>query len=730
MSPFIFLPSGLHISNIFHSKKISNRPFSNFRNKQTLAGYCSEPFRLLTFLLQDKKNYALPLPPTTAALIAALKSLTVHSTLASYVEAIHNLLLNLWTTDWVKYALASNSITADPTMHCVILSSIRASGWARACMVTNTLAKYTFAIRAVMLREAHRKASLSNVDVRTALDALQRWYTEKQQDSTFNDLRSAQHLVSAFSFSQKQSILPKIVWTGGAAQLPTKGTFVGQEFRVKSVPLLSWSVIAEACRVLKEEVFLGLNLRAQYGYIADDLSNSSPNYFFLADPRNAALCSHGDALMGGILNDPALSQQFAIGRHPVTREPIWNHKRLRQWYMQYCRFNALVAVLITIGAGSPCRGTELTSIQYRNTPCRRRGLYYFDRRLVVATQYSKTSSLSGKETMTPHALDALTTDMLLQRIIIADQFAQSIACISLSNQPQILELLQSHLFVNFDRPFSTASLSQALSYFTHRCFGIPMGFRRWRHFSIALRRKFCPEFDVLAATDGVQSLGALQAGHSRRTENGIYGISPCSFIGYQEDTFPQLLKACEKWQAFLGIPPGGKIVAFNSVTSLERCVPISAQFQAVSFYLPLPCLPTAYRSTQGDSKAKYETSRGNMSRGFDRNDPKWIAEEGKGCDEGDMDGWVWNDRDGHDPGVTGHSVYTRAALGVERESPQEEKIPGSNPRFRPSEPPAAIPDKRPEKRKWTLDPIAIATVATGEEHQVTKKARKQRAELS
>ncbi|KAG1832560.1 hypothetical protein DFJ58DRAFT_736345 [Suillus subalutaceus] len=62
--------------------------------------------------------------------------------------------------------------------------------------------------------------------------------------------------------------------------------------------------------------------------------------------------------------------------------------------------------------------------------------------------------------------------------------------------------------------------------------GFPLGVNSWRHISTAFKRK----------------LEALQAGHSRATENRIYGLSPDALASGAEDLLPLFLQASNNWQ--------------------------------------------------------------------------------------------------------------------------------------------------------------------------------------
>ncbi len=252
---------------------------------------------------------------------------------------------------------------------------------------------------------------------------------------------------------------------------------------------------------LKKKSFLDLDLNAVYSNISDDVGCDSIGYCFLEDARNETfMVTYWNSLREAILNSFTLSLEFL--RTPVPAqipegwEPDWNHDHLTFWYIEYCCLSTLIPMLITVGAEMSCHETELICIHLRNVSGRRRDLYYLSNRLVLMTQYNKMSSITGWETMMPYILNAYTSNLLLQRLIIADSFANLVVSLIYKDKPQVLHLHHIHLFLDMTEPFETSRFSQILLKFRKRALHIPMGFQCWRHFSIALRCKFCPKFAV------------------------------------------------------------------------------------------------------------------------------------------------------------------------------------------------------------------------------------------
>ncbi|KAG6369854.1 hypothetical protein JVT61DRAFT_13414 [Boletus reticuloceps] len=63
--------------------------------------------------------------------------------------------------------------------------------------------------------------------------------------------------------------------------------------------------------------------------------------------------------------------------------------------------------------------------------------------------------------------------------------------------------------------------------------------------------------------DETENVDALQAGHTRGTENHIYGLSTHSLAGTAEDVLPLFLQASTSWQEHCKVPVGGHFVPYD-----------------------------------------------------------------------------------------------------------------------------------------------------------------------
>ena len=196
-------------------------------------------------------------------------------------------------------------------------------------------------------------------------------------------------------------------------------------------------------------------------------------------------------------------------------------------------------------------GTELTTMTFRNTTVRTRNLHLLGNYLSILRKYTKTGHRSGGDKLIPHAIDALTADLIVQNLAIARPFAEMAAFVCYRGDDKIRKGFHEFLFWNNTKPFTSDDLSAVMDEFTRPVFGFPATIRPWRHIHVALRRKHCATADEVFERESDESIDSLQAGHTRSTENRIYGLTPDSLAG-AEDVLPVFLKASTHWQKFLG----------------------------------------------------------------------------------------------------------------------------------------------------------------------------------
>ncbi|KAF8633670.1 hypothetical protein AX17_004413, partial [Amanita inopinata Kibby_2008] len=544
---------------------ISNTPFHLHQNENTtLKQYIVPTHCLLLLLLRPKDQYQLHLPEHVQhrvnQLMELLKKDEAETNYNARAFSINNLLMSLWMHTWPT---TRTGIT-DPTIVCVMLMSLNHDGrFSEPQHITGIIAKFTYTMRLAFIveicRQRAKKPMHSIMDIAKAYEP---WHTEKE-DSTFNSLQSLQHRASSLAYSTMS--LPR-VWYTDRVSFRTL-LYKGNKIHFQSLCDTFISMEQEAKELWEKEVLLDLPLKFTYGMLKDDLSNTAAGYSLLSESSNGA--KHVQtALLTAVLSTPHLCNRFVMHCDYATGLPLWNTLEFRAWLMKLSKLEGILLARCEMLAGSPARGTEITCMSVCNTSLRsRRNLVAFGDYLAILCLYHKGSAMTGRDKLIPHAVDAFTADLMLQVLTIARPFAQIAAHLCYPNDSRRIRVYHDFLFVNMGQLFTTPDLTKIIEHYTRPQIGIGIGVNAWRHISTAFRRKICNSMDELVEEDEMETVGALQAGHSRKTENRIYGLSPESLAGAAEDILPLYLEASTDWQIACQVVPGGLHLSYQEAES-------------------------------------------------------------------------------------------------------------------------------------------------------------------
>ena len=490
------------------------------------------------------------LPDDVVQAVTSLSSsISGQAAVETVSDDIFRLLFRIWTRSWTT---VQGSRITDPTIQYVALSTLQeGGGFAPPGNVSGILARFQYCMRLTYLTEMHQSPD----GIEEACDRLQRWFVEKNK-STFNSIRTLQHVATSIVYTTVS--VAKVFWTSPEYDLLI---YRGTPIPFRQLPVMFQAHEDQMVQLFQEQILLGLDLSVTYSHIFDDTANNTPGYSFIHDTRNPfRKCK--TMLLDAILASPQLSAQFVKFNDGNT--VLWNHSALRQWLLAYAKLQCLQLMRANMTTGSPSRGTELTAMLLTNTaeyPLR--NCVVFGRYVTLLCTYAKTSNLSGNDKCIPHALDAFSSDLLIQDLSIARPFAELAAHIYFNGSPTVVRLYRTHLFVNQDKLFQTDDLTMALEMLTLTHLGIKLGVRHWRHVNTAFRRKICPHMDQLLDDDDKDSIPALQMGHSRATENRVYGISQEGLVGASEDLLPLFLEASTDWQVACSVVPGGLAIPYT-----------------------------------------------------------------------------------------------------------------------------------------------------------------------
>ncbi|KAF8425053.1 hypothetical protein L210DRAFT_3509366 [Boletus edulis BED1] len=501
---------------------ISNTPFHKHMMDATMKQYIIPVVCLLSMLLRElwigmeQENIV----------ISKLEDLIEQDQEPScIIQQIHVVLMKLWTTRWRKMSDCPQNIT-DPTEAALALMTLNQDGsFKEPKDVTRIIAKLEYCMRLTFLKEIRAQAEHINGNIMevAACDALQPWFTEKTY-STFSRLRSLQHRASAIAYETMG--LPHIWWTDTEAWMSLK--YKGNSIAFSDLRDMFQDMENDLIAIWKDKILRGLPLRADYKDLVDDPSNTDVGYSFLFEPKNTCFQDR-TRLVRAVIQGQGGFSRFLL--QDEDGKPIWNRSALCNWLQDYAALQKLLLLRTEMLSGAPARGTELTAAIYCNTQTRpTRNLMVFGQHVTLLCQYSKTSAMTGHEKLIPHSLDAITSDILIQDLALARPFAQLAAKICFDDET-VVRLYKELLFVNFDRKFTSENLSAVMAKYSLPRTQYALTINPWRHIQTAWKRKFKCTMEHIVEIDETENVDALQAGHTRATENRIYGLSTHSLAG-------------------------------------------------------------------------------------------------------------------------------------------------------------------------------------------------------
>ncbi|KAG2047860.1 P-loop containing nucleoside triphosphate hydrolase protein, partial [Suillus hirtellus] len=535
---------------------ISNTPFHKHQQQETMQRYLYPIVALLSMLIRSNpaEPYNIPMPDHLEKLLDDL-DLSVaqdsHIDEGTITGNIHRIFMCLWQTKWERTDI--NPIP-DPTERCIALLTLQKDGSFKEPQdVTGIIAKDEYCMRLAFLTEIkNRVASGAAEDESAAFHDIEPYITEKTHFT-----------------------LPRLWWTDTLTWRTM--LYKGNRVDLGDVCRMFADTEARLVDAWENSVLKGLQIRINYDDIADDLTNKDVGYSFLSDQRNSCF-TRRDRLLDGFLRDNAIFAHFAVVRQGNV---IWNQATLRLWLQDYADFHSLLLLRCEMLSGAPGRGTELTAMTYRNTRTRpTRNLVILGKHITMLCLYSKTSAITGRDRMIPHSLDAVTGDILVQDLALARPFAEFAASICFPNNLNVKDLYRQHIFVRFDRLFNSTELSSVMTRHSLPFLDYGLTINSWRHIQTAWKRKFkCSTADIMEE-DTQETVEALQAGHSRETENRIYGLSVQALSGAAEDVLPLFLNASTTWQRTCQTSPGGTLLPYTKARASHNDSPPSLGLQS------------------------------------------------------------------------------------------------------------------------------------------------------
>ncbi|KAJ6601559.1 hypothetical protein B0H10DRAFT_1758826, partial [Mycena sp. CBHHK59/15] len=519
----------LQIINSSDPKKegYNNTPLHrHHQGAKTLAADIVPVTHLLAGLLRHSDHYTFPSSPQLTTALGDLKDDDRSE------DALHAVLMALWKTTW---SATEQNQFPDPTMCFLMMFSLKKGGeFANPKDTTGPIAKLCRGIRLAMLVELHKILKSGNL----------------------------QHYATSLAY--QTMALPDIWWLDQGKW--EEMLFQGQKITLSQIKEILANLEVKIIDTWKNEVLMGIDLRASYDVISDTLGNSETGYNFINDIRNGQFRRSKNALVVAIFNDPKLAKMFTQEKQDGSGGVELNPKVCRGWLTNLAELEGMCMVLTEYTSGAPIRGTQLSSMLGCNTWNRLRNWMALGRFLAIISQYTKTTNTSQKDRLIPHALSAVVSDILIQIHAIARPFAQYLAKEFFPGRNDVVTQYGELLFMDCGKPFTSDRLSFKMAQYSTPILLWEIKLSIWRHLGIAIRRKRCGWTETFEEEETANTVHALQSCHSLETERTTYGLSQDALLGAPEDVLYLYLRASQDWQKEIGVVPGGLGLSYEEAT--------------------------------------------------------------------------------------------------------------------------------------------------------------------
>jgi superfamily II DNA helicase RecQ len=239
----------------------------------------------------------------------------------------------------------------------------------------------------------------------------------------------------------------------------------------------------------------------------------------------------------------------------------WSKPEVRKYLRKVDRFKELLLFCIHVAGGQPARGTEITSIRFRNGFQQDRNVFAIQGHMVIVTRYHKSQSQFDKPKVVPRFLPWKVGQLLAIYLAYVQPFQQYLT-VKINGSGQ-----SDHIWANEYGPWGTDRLTKIIVRESSKWLGVRLTTLDYRHIAISIgREKVGEQFSRGYIEDTaeieepeVDEDDPLEVSAGRGGEVGAkrYGVSLDIVKHLSSRSIDTFRPLCQKWHAFLGLASYG-----------------------------------------------------------------------------------------------------------------------------------------------------------------------------
>lgn len=354
--------------------------------------------------------------------------------------------------------------------------------------------------------------------------------------------------------------------------------------------------------------------------LKDDPTINTPNWSFLLDKRNEhQLAGYDRWLLRRIRDHGWLRKQFLDGQQSTT----WKKKRVKSYLDAIQTFLQRLLLLIHITGGQPARGTELLTLQWRNSQHGiRRNIFLENGLVTFVTSYHKGYSITGSTKIIHRYLPPEVSELLVYYLWLVVPFITQLERLMPDFVPT--STTSSHLWSRSiidksghrqDVPWPSKCLSEVLAKEFSRHLSTRASIIIWRHSAIAITRRHLGRLGFKRDYDGkeeILNVADHQAAHSSMLAGQLYARGIEEAPGHIAPIRAEYRAISRAWHSCLGF---GVFLGSRPTTSMPNswCQP---QLEARSSTVPHDIVVEKCTGTREALKRKERDDQDELDQWF------------------------------------------------------------------------------------------------------------------
>jgi hypothetical protein len=261
----------------------------------------------------------------------------------------------------------------------------------------------------------------------------------------------------------------------------------------------------------RDRVVPEINLRE----LRDDPTNKEAGWSFRKDERNNLLPGYQKWLLRRVCSIGSITRRFLAN---VDHQQQWRTKAVESYLQLREEFLRQLLLLVHVTGGQSARGTELLTLQWRNTANGiRRNIFIEDGLVSFVTAYHKGYSVTGSTKIIHRYTPPEVSELMVYYLCFVQPFCDQIRTLAHNIRPAETCLLWPKSdSTQVERPWTSDQLSQILKERFRQGLQTHADIVTWRHAAIAISRRHMCERGFKRDYEGKTNENILdaQAGHT------------------------------------------------------------------------------------------------------------------------------------------------------------------------------------------------------------------------